>query len=429
MTNHSEKLLDLALKAGATYAEVYHSSAFSRPVFFEANRLKQLESSESEGIALRIWREGCPGLAVGYGPVAPEILVEKAIALSYLNPPEPPELADTRTLIYPHRGKSMSVESLIDIGKTAIARLREAYPDVICSGQLESEESRVYLLNSQGFQGDYTETAVSYYFGVEWIRGEDFLGVYEGEYSQGELHLEDTLREILQRLDWARLNSTPPTGKVPVLFTPNAASLFWNTLETALNGKEVLEKSSPWSEKLGESVVFSGLTLSQDPTLDPYGCPFDDEGTLTQPLTLIENGRLNQFYLDRKTARKLGKKTTGNGFRGSLGRYPSPELVNLIINPGKSSLLDLISQMSSGLVIDQILGGEADISGDFSVNIDLGYHVANGRILGRVKDTMVSGNVYQALQQVLHIGGDRRWSGSCYTPSLMVDGLSVVTGD
>jgi PmbA protein len=42
---------------------------------------------------------------------------------------------------------------------------------------------------------------------------------------------------------------------------------------------------------------------------------------------------------------------------------------------------------------------------------------------------MVSGNVYQALQQVLHIGGDRRWSGSCYTPSLMVDGLSVVTGD
>jgi PmbA protein len=323
----------------------------------------------------------------------------------------------------------MSVESLIDIGKTAIARLREAYPDVICSGQLESEESRVYLLNSQGFQGDYTETAVSYYFGVEWIRGEDFLGVYEGEYSQGELHLEDTLREILQRLDWARLNSTPPTGKVPVLFTPNAASLFWNTLETALNGKEVLEKSSPWSEKLGESVVFSGLTLSQDPTLDPYGCPFDDEGTLTQPLTLIENGRLNQFYLDRKTARKLGKKTTGNGFRGSLGRYPSPELVNLIINPGKSSLLDLISQMSSGLVIDQILGGEADISGDFSVNIDLGYHVANGQILGRVKDTMVSGNVYQALQQVLHIGGDRRWSGSCYTPSLMVDGLSVVTGD
>jgi PmbA protein len=270
---------------------------------------------------------------------------------------------------------------------------------------------------------------VSYYFGVEWIRGEDFLGVYEGEYSQGELHLEDTLKEILQRLDWARLNSTPPTGKVPVLFTPNAANLFWNTLETALNGKEVLEKSSPWSEKLGESVVFSGLTLSQDPTLDPYGCPFDDEGTLTQPLTLIENGRLNQFYLDRKTARKLGKKTTGNGFRGSLGRYPSPELVNLIINPGKSSLVDLISQMSSGLVIDQILGGEADISGDFSVNIDLGYHVANGQVLGRVKDTMVSGNVYQALQQVLHIGGDRRWSGSCYTPSLMVDGLSVVTGD
>ena len=40
---------------------------------------------------------------------------------------------------------------------------------------------------------------------------------------------------------------------------------------------------------------------------------------------------------------------------------------------------------------------------------------------------MVSGNVYQALKQIKQIGGDRRWSGSCYTPSLIIDGLSVVT--
>jgi len=65
----AEQLLELAAKSGAEAAEVYQSRSLSRPVFFEANRLKQLESAQSEGIALRLWRKGRPGLAVAYGAV------------------------------------------------------------------------------------------------------------------------------------------------------------------------------------------------------------------------------------------------------------------------------------------------------------------------------------------------------------------------
>lgn len=43
----AEHLLDLAAKSGAEAAEVYQSRSLSRPVFFEANRLKQLESAQS----------------------------------------------------------------------------------------------------------------------------------------------------------------------------------------------------------------------------------------------------------------------------------------------------------------------------------------------------------------------------------------------
>ena len=45
----AEQLLELALKSCAEAAEVYQSRSLSRPVFFEANRLKQLETSQSEG--------------------------------------------------------------------------------------------------------------------------------------------------------------------------------------------------------------------------------------------------------------------------------------------------------------------------------------------------------------------------------------------
>ncbi|PZV26816.1 MAG: peptidase C69 [Snowella sp.] len=426
MKQELEKLLTLAQDAGAEEAEVYYSRSQSHPVFFEANRLKQLESSESEGTALRVWRDGCPGLAVAYGPVDPQALVEKAIALSLLNPPETPELNESRTQIAESVGKTIPVETLVEVGKKAIAQIREAYPEVLCSGELECEEDQTILLNSKGLHCEHQDTAISYYFGVEWIRGEDFLAVYDGEYSREKINPNQIVEQILQRLIWAKDNASSPTGKVPVLFTPNAATMLWGTVIAALNGKRIVEDSSPWSQKLGEQVLSDLLTFSQDPKLIPYDCPFDDEGTPTQALTLINQGKIEQFYSDRTIARNLGYAPTGNGFRPGLGGYPTPNLVNCIIESGEGSLSELISQMGNGLVIDQILGGGPDISGDFSINVDLGYRIENGEIIGRVKDTMVAGNVYTILKQILALGSDRQWNGSCYTPSVLVDGVSVV---
>jgi PmbA protein len=108
-----------------------------------------------------------------------------------------------------------------------------------------------------------------------------------------------------------------------------------------------------------------------------------------------------------------------------MGSYPTPGLVNLLVQPGKGSLTDLIRQMDQGLVVDQLLGGGAGISGDFSVNVELGYRVQNGQITGRVKDTMIAGNVYTVLKQVVALGEDADWNGPCYTPSLIVEGIST----
>ena len=82
--------------------------------------------------------------------------------------------------------------------------------------------------------------------------------------------------------------------------------------------------------------------------------------------------------------------------------------------------------MDKGLIVDQILGGGADISGDFSINVELGYRVEKGEIVGRVKNTMVAGNVYNALKNAVILGNDNCWRGSCYTPSLIIPELSVV---
>ena len=228
------------------------------------------------------------------------------------------------------------------------------------------------------------------------------------------------------RLDWAKRNVDPPLGRVPVLLTANAATLLWGNVSSALNAKRVLEKSSPWSDLQQQQVISSQISLSQQPDLRPYDCPFDDEGMPTQELKLITNGVLNQYYCDRTIARELNLTSTGNGFRPGLDTYPNPSLVNLIVASGQKSFAELVTQLDNGIIVDQMLGGGADISGDFSVNIDLGYRVENGKVAGRIKDTAISGNVYQILKQVVVLGRDRLWNGSCFTPSLIVEGISVV---
>ncbi|MDB9303110.1 TldD/PmbA family protein [Nodularia spumigena CS-591/12] len=421
----AEHLLELAIKSGAEAAEVYQSRSLSRPVFFEANRLKQLETSQSEGTALRLWRNGRPGLTVAYGSVAAQTMVERALALSQLNQPEPVELVQNSQPSYPDIGSTVPLQLLVNWGKEAIALIRDVYPDVLCSSDWECDVETTRLSNSQGLDCYYTDTTLSCYMSAEWVRGDDFLSVGDGQTQRDILHPEKLAHQILQRLDWAKGNVPPPTGGVPVLFTSKAADMLWGTAQAALNGKRILEVASPWVERLGKPVMSSSLTLYQDPQAGPYSCPFDDEGTPTKPVVFIQDGILQNFYCDRTTGKQLGINTTGNGFRPSFGSYPSPGLFNFLIKPGSASLQDLIEQMDDGLIVDQILGGGNGISGDFSINIDLGYRVKNGQIIGRVKDTMVAGNVYTVLKQLVALGSDADWNGSCYTPSLIVEGLST----
>ena len=421
----AQQLLELALKSGAEAAEVYQSRSLSRPVFFEANRLKQLETSQAEGTALRLWRDGCPGLTVAYGDVDPHAMVEKSLALSQLNPPEAVELGTYMGTSYPDLGTPVTVEMLIKWGKEAIALIRDIYPDILCHSDWECDIENTKLINSKGLDSHYTDTTLSCYMSAEWVRGDDFLSVADGQTQRYELNPEKVASQILQRLNWAKENIPSSSGRCPVLFTSKAADMLWGTVQSALNGKHILEKASPWVDRLDKPVIAPTLTLYQNPAAGPYSCPFDDEGHPTQSLIFIENGILRNFYSDRTTGRELNSGSTGNGFRPGLGSYPTPGLFNFLIQPGDLSLLNLIKKMDNGLIIDQMLGSCSGLSGDFSINVDLGYRVENGQIIGRVKDTMVAGNVYTALKQVVQLGGDADWNGSCYTPSLIVEGLSI----
>lgn len=424
----AEQLIELALKQGAEAAEVLQSTAYSRPVFFEANHLKQLESSSAIGTALRLWVEGRPGLVVAYGGVQPEAMVTKAMAISALSDPETIDILAGSRQCYPDLGQVVSIQQLMDWGEQLIDRVRSVYPEVICGVEMECDTETTRILNSEGLDCSYSDTTLNGYVSVDWVRGDDFLSVGDGQTRRHQLDIDTLAEQLLQRLDWAQRTTTVRCGRLPVIFTAKVADMLWSTLQLALSGKRAMERSSPWSDGLGQQMTSKDITLLQDPNQGPFSCPFDDEGTPTQRLVFIDQGVLALFYCDRTVGRQLGGQSTGNGFRPGLGSYPTPSLYNTVIQPGVKSLQELIGTIDYGIVVDQVLGGGSGISGEFSVNIDLGYLINRGEMVGRIKDTMLAGNTYLALKEGVDLGNDNDWNGSCQTPSVLVNSLSITSG-
>lgn len=420
-------LITQAQKAGATPVQVHVERHTSQPVHFEANRLKSIERTQSQTVALWLWRDGQPGVAVAAGAVSPAELVAKALAVAAVQPPEAVYLSAGGVRYFAETQPAVDVSTLVSWGEALMTQVRREFPDVLCQGGLSWEDSWTRLVHSEGLDYTYHTTALEVGMACEWVRGDDFLLVTEQERTSGGFDPQPMGQRLCQALAWAHQNVAIPPGDWPVLLTAKAADLLWEPIQAALNGRQVLEGASPWAHRRGERVVHSALTCRQEPQLPLHGCPFDDEGVLTQPLTLLDQGVLTCFYTDQYTARQWGEPSTGNGFRPGLTRAPFPSLVNWCVQPGVLSDAELLRQLDTGLVVDQVLGGGADISGDFAVNVDLGYWVQGGHIQGRVKDTMIAGNVYDILQRDLILGGQATWQGDTYTPGIIVHGVTITS--
>ena len=56
----------------------------------------------------------------------------------------------------------------------------------------------------------------------------------------------------------------------------------------------------------------------------------------------------------------------------------------------------------------------------------LGYAVENGVVIGRVKDTMLAGNVYTIFKKLDALGSELEWvDGALRTPAISCTGVSV----
>jgi len=434
-----EKLLQQACKE-VDSAELFRVKSKTIPVNFEVNRLKSIDISESEEKALRVINKGRIGFSSFAGSEGFDLMVEKAAATSEFGSaasfdfPEEAKRSEKKKInIYDRKVEDKSIEEMIKIGEDILGRVRDFNRKLRCDVTIVKDCNEIEYFNSRGGNFSYSKTAIAYSMMVQQIENQDMLMVYSSiESGEDNLEVEELTSEIIENLKWGDKIVPVDSGKMPVIFTPKAALVLILPIISGLNGKMVLKKISPLTSHKNKKLWSDLLTFYSDGTIDfaAGSAPFDDEGIEMKRVSLVEKGEIKNFYYDLQTAGIAGVESTGNGLRAGSQSEPVPSISNLVMEEGKVSFSEMIKDIKEGIIVDQVLGlGQGNIiSGAFSNNVQLGYKIEKGKIVGRVKDVMIAGNAIEELKNIAALGDKAKWvSGKYKFPHIYLKSLSVFT--
>src|SRR5258705_4501885 len=419
-------------------------------VTFESGRLKSAGISEEAGLNLRVLAGGRMGVA---GTTAakpdPGELVTRACASAELGEvvelafptPSPQSLTPIPTFF--DRTANASLAELIRMGRLLVERLARRASRASFSVQRVFADPPVG--RPAGARGEYRATGIGVTAEITRIAGDDVLMIYDqyvGADMPRDADLKTLVRSIETRLTAALTIVTPPDGALPVVFTPAGLAAVVLPLEQALSGKTVLQGSSPLAGKVGETMFDPRLSIVDDPLTPgrPSSRPIDDECVPSRATGLVERGVVGQFVYDLETAARAKTQSTGNGRRGVFGK-PQIRYTNVLfrgegvrggIGAQHGAPLQilgggLVADIADGLIVDALTGvGQGNvISGAVSHPVALAYRVQRGEVTGRVKDAAVAGNAYDLLKRIGGFGNDGRWLGARWSPSLLLEGVSV----
>jgi TldD protein len=154
-----------------------------------------------------------------------------------------------------------------------------------------------------------------------------------------------------------------------------------------------------------DKVVGSDLVnIYDDPSRSAgYGSYFfDDEGCVSTPTQIVENGIFRRGITDLYSANALGIPRSANGRRQDYSRKTYARMSNTYFGPGTSTLDEMITQVDHGIYLDKWSSGMEDPQGwGIQVTCRFGHEIRNGKMTGKVFAPIgISGYVPDVLQSI-----------------------------
>jgi PmbA protein len=437
--------LGRARRRGASAADAVLVASDARDVRVRGAEIDHVTQARSRVLGIRAFVRAPAGLRVAHGSTtdlsadAVARVVDDAVELAGATAPDPcaglpdggfatdlPDLA-----LAAHEDRGVPLEARIDDARRAEAAARALDPRITNSEGSEAGSvfTRIAFGNSDGFLAEYD----SAYHALSSMPVASENGKMQTDYwlttgrALGRLDAPDAVGRRAAERALRRLGSRRvPTSRVPVVFEALTARSLLGHLAGCITGGALYRKTSFLAGRLGEPVAAEGVTVVDDGRLvgGLASRPFDGEGLPTRRTVVVERGVLRSWLLDTYSARKLGLTATGSATR-SPGGNPSAAPTNFWLEPGRSSLDEMIASTERGLLVTYLFGhGFNPVTGDFSRGA-AGLWIEDGRLAFPVDEVTIAGNLGEMLTSIDAIGREVEWLGAIASPPLRIAQMTV----
>ena len=164
-----------------------------------------------------------------------------------------------------------------------------------------------------------------------------------------------------------------------------------------------------FANRIGEKVASDLVTYIDDGTLpNEWGSlNVDDEGEKTRRNTLIKDGILQGYLVDKFNARRMNTTATGSSRRQSYRYNPTSRMTNTFIANGTTKPEDIIKATAYGIYAKYMGGGSVNpATGDYNFAVMEGYIVENGEIKAPIKGATLIGNGAETLYNIDLVGNN-----------------------
>lgn len=199
-----------------------------------------------------------------------------------------------------------------------------------------------------------------------------------------------------------------PAGVMPVVIDNGFGGvIFHEACGHSLEATSVAYGMSEFAGKLGQQIAAKCVSAVDDGTMvNEWGSlHVDDEGMPTTNLTLIKDGILTNYMIDKMGGRRMNMAPTGSGRRQSYAFAPTSRMRNTYICAGNDDEAEMIATMGDGLYAKKMGGGSVSpATGEFNFSVAEAYLVKDGKIVHPVRGASLIGKGGEVLMKIDRVG-------------------------
>lgn len=308
------------------------------------------------------------------------------------------------------KGKFSPTKEILEINpdwlakesKEAAKNAQEVNKNVhVSEGGLSKHIGKIRIVTSEGLDAEESYGKLVACFGYSLKKGEiiENVGIMKAEDKKFKM---DFGKEAAERLESLFGRKIINSGNYQLLLHPESlAGLLSESYAFSINAENVQLNKSRFCSKIGTQVFSKNVNIVDDGITPGLlaSRSFDAEGTKTKVNKIIENGVLKSFIYDRRYAKLSNKYSTGNASRAA-STIPGISTNNVIMKEGNAK--DIFAECDNAIYARGLLGIHTmnEATGDFSLGVQEGHLIKNGKIAFPLKGVVIAGNFFELMNNI-----------------------------